>query len=474
MKGQALALAAVVAGVALAGCVAPQGAEPAALAGLPFPPPRCLEPCMRGIFEHGDSWEPAVAVNPSDPLHIVAASNSIVPQDPLPPHRWGYAHVSRDGGATWQTAALPGGPSAGPGHPLFDAGTLADSVVAFLPDGTLLHSVLAFRTEGPDAGVAGAAAITGYDLVVLRSSDGGLTYPAEDIRVVREGDGALAFAWADVPPAGTTGTADGALWDAQDKQWLATGPEGDVLVAWTEILGRNPARDELDYRCDMVAAHSPDGGRTWGPMALVDEGGCFGYASPLILPDGSWRVAYIDYASTELYVAASTDRGASWAIQAVHEGARIPTLKAQPRDEGLRLLLGYAEVVDRETGVQAPALRWSDDLGATWGAPVRLHEPRGPGAIQTALDVGPDGRAWATFYHPKDTEEPTADYLAVEVGDGAASPPVVLDAGIEAPPGRLGHYQGLAARPGGAFAVWVTQHGSSADLVGAAFGGEDS
>ncbi|HWG91436.1 MAG TPA: hypothetical protein VNZ52_11370, partial [Candidatus Thermoplasmatota archaeon] len=123
----------------LAGCLAATEA-----ADRPPPPASaapglsCPAPCVIAIDTGSVRWEPSVAVNPTNPLHIVASSQDQTRAAGRLPHSWGLSHVTLDGGATWQTMRLPGGPGGDPTHPLSRYTFMDDSTVAFLPDGTLL------------------------------------------------------------------------------------------------------------------------------------------------------------------------------------------------------------------------------------------------------------------------------------------------------------------------------------------------
>jgi hypothetical protein len=104
----------------LAGCIggSDDPVDPAGLLGPSIPAPLCLAPCDVLVDGGaGTASEPTVAVDPNDPLHIVAGSIVWDPVAPGVTRSWLAVHVSWDGGATWVTGRLPGGPEAGPDHP---------------------------------------------------------------------------------------------------------------------------------------------------------------------------------------------------------------------------------------------------------------------------------------------------------------------------------------------------------------------
>lgn len=436
----------------------------------PVPPAvRCVAPCVRPIDDRDTRpWEPMVAANPLHPLHLVAGN--AVWSDLAPGFRnsWLEAHVSRDGGASWEHVPLPGGPGAGPEHPLATMTAMGDAVVAFLPDGTALFAGLAFNHAGTSTG---SFARTSYAFFVARSPDGGTTWP--EVAVVAEGQG-LSFGVALPDPVGPVAGLPLA-WSANDKEWLAVGSGGEVLAAWSRLVALGPEEPD-GYRCDLVASASADGGRTWSmPSVLATSdaptlgaGACYIGAAPVV-GDDAWHVAFVELGTLDLALATSTDGGASWTAQSLGPSGPMPALA---RDAAGRLYLAYGKPEEPgpcpaywECLVQPPVLRWSDDAGATWSDPVPLQAPGGPGRTLPALAVAGDGTVFALSCHP--TGESRAELRVVAVRDGQVGPPAVLD-GVEAACARLGDYLGLAPLPAGAFATWVrSADGAAFDLVGA-------
>ncbi|HVL87547.1 MAG TPA: hypothetical protein VM681_06035 [Candidatus Thermoplasmatota archaeon] len=434
----------------LAGCLS--GPPPPAGPGDDDSAPRwalsCPPPCVRAVDDSAQrgAWEPHVAVNPLDPLHIVAG-NTV---GALGAERfWLWAHVSRDGGRTWAATRLPGGPGADPSHPLAAHNAFADPVVAFLPDGTLLFVGIAARQAFSPVGGATSA----FDVVVLRSPDGGGSFP--EAIVVARGEGAVAFAGVPGGPA----VAPLALKN-QDKPWIAVGDGGVALLAWTQVRGQ--AGDSQSFGCDLRFAASNDAGRTWSAPALVADEGCLLGAAPVVAPDGTWHLAYAAYPQGEAAVASSRDRGERWEFSVASPTAGLPALALAPRDGGYRLYVAAAPAVE---GVLAPTLAWSDDGGRSWSEPVRLDAPGEEGRILPAVVADAHGGAVATFLRQ---EGGATQLRAVRVGsDGSVGPVVVVDSDVGGPGERVGDYMGLAPTPLGAFAVWVG-FSPGADLRGAA------
>lgn len=134
--------------------------------------PLVAQQTAAGSINYPDSEvEPYVAVDPTDPQHLVGS----VQQD-----RWndggsnGLTNVvSTNGGATWQLAAsqpqFTRCEGAAPGSP-GDLNRATDPWVSFSSDGKIVYSITdAFNANGPAFG--GASAI-----IISRSTNGGVTW----------------------------------------------------------------------------------------------------------------------------------------------------------------------------------------------------------------------------------------------------------------------------------------------------------
>ncbi len=446
-----LALAALLLVPALAGCLDAGPAEPSADPSAGGSLLACPAPCTRLVAAWPDDAfafpsESTLAADPLDPRHLVAASMvGGRAGDAL--NSWAFLHESRDGGETWETARFPGGPTAGTEHPLATSNSIGDPSVVFLPDGTLVFSGLAFDDS--------AVGRTAYTAFAARSSDGDLSYRTEDIRVVAQGEGAVVFG------------VGAAAWRANDKQWIATGPDESLLMAWTQInapLVVGPVGGESVHRDEMFAA-STDGGRSWSAPALVDAGGWHNSAAPGILSNGDWLVAYLDFEHLRLKVARSIDRGASWNLTEIGPADRFPVVAVSRLASGDRVYLAYPEPVDPGTPQDPfatrplrPVVRWSDDGGATWTTALALDEPEQRGRTFVALDARSDGSAVVTFFHHVgDEPDADAELRAVAIREGAIAGRSAIGS-ANGPP--EGDYAGVAALPGGgAIALWTTRRG---------------
>jgi len=225
--------------------------------------------------------ETTIAVDPSDPSHLVAGANDYR----LFNDREGrndsssFAYTSFDGGATWTNVAMPGlaYPTGGVGaFNYFDAS--GDPVVGFGPNNTVYFGSIAFsRTAPPNSQLASSIAIN-------VSHDGGLHW-----------DGPTVVAIDGVTPDGTPVPTP----IFNDKLWLAGDPSsGRVYVTWSRFA----FDDDGNYlESPIMASASTDFGAHFAPPTRVAPsldgfaGGVTPYdqgSNPQVGNDGTLYVAY--------------------------------------------------------------------------------------------------------------------------------------------------------------------------------------
>jgi hypothetical protein len=305
-----------------------------------------------GTVYHDSEVEPWVAVNPVDPLNVVATWQ----QD-----RWsnGGARglgvgVSFDGGVTWETAAVPNLSRCSGAETYHRA---SDPWVSFGPDGSLYHIALSINP--------------GNAVLVSKSTDGGLTW------------------------SGPVELSLGSARFFHDKESITADPtDADyVYAAWVRfdfLYGRGPA----------VYTRSSDGGLTWDPVRLLHDPGRNAQTQGnqiVVQPDGTLFDFFNEihrYPVGPIFLAfkRSFDKGETWrphstarrALQTYPLRAVTPDTRAMVRDAGFLLDVavdprnGHLYLVwqdGRFSGFQYSrvAFSMSTDSGLHWSPPLAVN-----------------------------------------------------------------------------------------------------
>ncbi|HET7487058.1 MAG TPA: exo-alpha-sialidase [Acidimicrobiales bacterium] len=397
---------------------------------------------------------PTVVQSPAD-------ANTLVVVDRVDrPTRSGAVHVSHDFGRTWKDEALklPAGTT--------DQGFAPDAV--FTKDGTL---VVAFST------VPGSGAIpTG--VWVSTSADKGdtLSDPVQ------------------------------ALGPYNVQVRLAADPSsGDVYMTW--LQGDQAAMPESCLPCfartglPIMAARSSDAGKTWSaPVRVSDDGReRVGAATPVVGPNGSVYVAYMDYkddkddwentdaapttSKFEVVLARSTDKGASFG-KGVSVDPDLRTLERFlvffPKYPALAVSPAgdlYVAWQDARRGDYDVFVRRSVDAGQSWNGPFRVNDdPAGNGRHQylPTLSASVAGRVDILYYDRRDDPRNilAGAYFATSYDNGEdwQSLPVSsqlfdsrIGPGAERKNPDPGSHLGLISLPDGAYGVWSDSRKGSLD-----------
>jgi hypothetical protein len=215
--------------------------------------------------------ETTIAVNPYNPLNLVAGANDYRGFNARENRNdgTGVAYTTMDGGKTWTNVVLP--------HLTYQTGSTGllslmdsagDPVVAFGPHNTVYYANIVFSRLADANGLA-----------VSVSHDGGLTWDEPSIVQL---DG--------VNPDGTATPTD----IFNDKEWIAADPfSGTVYLTWTRFDG--------NVESPIMMKKSTDFGRTWGEAVRVApsldgfKGGITPFdqgSIPQVANDGTLYVAY--------------------------------------------------------------------------------------------------------------------------------------------------------------------------------------
>jgi hypothetical protein len=405
----------------LAGCGGDGGSSDN---GPPPPPPPLPDPQVRitglspfapgcdGVLPTGTLYvntevEPHVAVNPSNPSHLVAAWQ----QD-----RWsdGAARglrsaVSTDGGRTWTASSATfsrctGGTPANGG----DSTRASDPWAAIGPEGTAYQIAIS---------VTGIAQTLGSLSAVLaaRSPDGGRTWEPPVTLIRDEG---LPF---------------------NDKESITADryTAGFAYAVWDRLDGdRGP----------MMFARTTDAGRTWEPARAIHDPGPGRQtlnAQVVVLPDGTLvaffsRFVYVGptLVANALVVMRSPDKGATWstpvtigAVQArgatdpesgtlIRDGANLGSIAA-----GRNGQLAVAWQDSRFSGGQRDGIAFSRsfDGGLTWTTPVQINRVPSVQAFLPTVHIRDDGTIGVTHFDLRNNTSAAsllADYWLLQSSDG--------------------------------------------------------
>ena len=420
----------------------------------------------------GNEKECSLAVNPANPKNIVAA--------------WiggsfkgiGTA-VTLDGGKKWQQVVIPG-------LTVCTGGTLGFAVdpwLSFAPNGDLYHVC------GAGAGLLG-------DIIVSKSSDGGLHWNSQ---VSVDGNTDPRFT-LDKPSL----TAD-----STDSHY--------VYAVWEQAANGN--------RRFLKFARTTDVGVTWEPARqILDLGNSDQVAGPqiLVMPDGTLVCLFLDLLFSNgngggqkeeaiLAVIRSTDKGQTWStpIQGPHESI----FQATDPDTGFPYVNqnGYpplfSAAVDSRNGnlyvvfedtrfsgglYNDIAFTMSTDGGSTWSAPIPINKtptniaPGNRQAFIPTVAVAANGTIGVAYYDFRFNDSnpglPT-DYWLVHCHPSAATPATnpanwgnevrltdrSFDMEMAANPSGeaywVGDYEGLASVGNDFLATWSQPYGVDHDSI---------
>lgn len=283
--------------------------------------------------------ETTIAVNPLNPLNLVAGSNDyrdccVLSAGTLRNDGSGWVYTSMDGGLTWSNIKLLGVGFSGDPNGVFKKVTsVGDPAIAFGANNTVYYANIAFnRVDNSDAIIASV------------SRDGGLTWD-KPVLVAFSGGGTFF----------------------NDKVFIGADPNsGNAYISWTRFKD-NPVYGYVES--PIVVSHSNNFGQTWSDW--VDASGPYKYnqgSVPVVAPDGTLYVSFEGAVAADGYndynvVAKSTDGGKSFTQTVVSRNVdeNFPIFGGRAVLSGLHFRVNTfaALTVDRVTGRLYMA--WADN-----------------------------------------------------------------------------------------------------------------
>jgi hypothetical protein len=374
--------------------------------------------------------ELSVAVNPTNPLNVIATGKDYTPEE-AGDCVWAGLYATTDGGATWKNQNVPGSPWKRLRNPMIPATDFSkfwcatDPVVAFGPDGTAYWTVMPYQCDAASGSKTGRGTLPngGFNdwfwtcsaMYVLVSHDGGLTWPE----------------WKEV--------AFGPRLE-HDKQWMATAPDGRVLLCWDrdtnyQLTNADPVADQLTPGTSVIACSvSRDQGKSWTEPASMNPDWAGGTPAVDFDANGTAYAVVVDAAADttgensyvgNVLVTTSRD-GLDWTSPVKAGTYAVPPQGGEYgwpvlRGSDFRIVEAPSIAVDRGHGPYAGSLyvAWFDhaggdgnvsvaasrDRGRTW---IRLPTPHDDDPAKRAdqfypaLSVGPDGTVDVSWWDRRD------------------------------------------------------------------------
>ncbi len=401
--------------------------------------------------------EPSIAVNPTDPLNIVAASNDYgSPRGDA----WCGFYATFDGGETWERGLVPGADGQR-GETLWKFAGGGDPVLAFGPNGDCYLAGIVFQRDNSLLNLVKP----GTGIFVARSTDGGRTFPQVSI-VIQSISLYTTF---------------------HDKEWIAVDPTtGDVHITWT-------AFNLYGVAASIVHSVSTDNGNSWSlPQLLSDltEGERQTQGSQVeVTNDGVVHVSWIDYDRGSLRYTRSSNGGDSFGdvrtIASVtpmdyylpNGDYRTPTMCDMAVDTSGGEHEGSIYICwpDQSSGNADILMVYSNDGGSTFSTAMRVNNDTTENDQWfPAICVGIDGSVQLVFYDRRDDPENNlmSVYYAVTYDQGETfdnymyiDEEVVNFEGDNTRGPFIGDYLGIASTHNRTYAVWCDAREGTPETV---------
>lgn len=411
--------------------------------------------------------EPSIAVDPNDPMHIVAAGNDYgTPNGDA----WVGYYVSWDGGKTWSRDLIPGY-LGGPFSVLTGFDGSGDPVVCFGPEGNVYISGICFKRASNPVNPLGFGLNFGRadGIFVATSTDGGETFNQISL---------LIFAMQ-------------SMISFHDKEWMAVDMKsGNVYVTWAVFMGLSFA--------NILFSRSTDGGNSFSAPQVISEylAGEFNNQGTTIqvTPDGTVHVFWIDFGAGDsgdeqiIYIYSKDEGGTFSTPMPICDVTEIPRYITGNGYRTPTLLMSAVDLSDTDTSGSL-YLTWNDyrnedadiyiiysrDHGETWSDAIRVNndtEGNGKDQFFSAVAVSEQGYVHLIFYDRRDDEDNTLIqvYYAISKNGGedfefqanVTTEPFDGNNALGSQP-FIGDYIGLTASNTTAYGIWCDTREAESD-----------
>jgi hypothetical protein len=390
--------------------------------------------------------EPSIAINPKNPLNIVAGSvlNNV--------------YVTTDGGANWKKSKLE-----------CPWGVYGDPALIADPKGNFYYFHLSDPTKGKG----------GYDsekldrIIVQESNDGGNT-------------------WSEGEFIGYNPPKD------QDKEWPGIGPKGNLAVAWTQF----DKYGDQDPNChsNIMLSLSKNGKKWSDPIQIsqtpgncIDDDNTAEGAVPAISFDGKIYVAWSN--QNKIFLDRSFDGGNMWLSNdiaiAQQPGGWDLKIPGHDRSNGMPILLTdnskgpmrgslYIVWADQRNGADDTDIWFirSNNFGDNWTTPVRVNND-GKGKHQYLPWMAVDqttGYLYIVYYDRRNYDDLQTDvYLAYSMDGGQSFQNTKISESpfIPTETSFFGDYTNIAASKGMIAPIWARMDDGKTSVMTAVIKHED-